>query len=203
MSTEQNDFLLRRFTVKPRHLDSYLEFWPDELLLLRKHGFAVHQAYVETDAEPKITMVLSHPDPEDGDRSMLADPVRRELDRCQEPHLFRNAVIRPVRVEGLSDLVTDRTVIMRRYWIVGDWSEFLAIWREIVPVREQYGFEFLFAVADEPKDVFTWAFTFDGQWPDFPAAQRGYYQDPARIRLRGVFDYMADYAIHPARQLVV
>lgn len=48
--------------------------------------------------------------------------------------------------------------------------------------------------------MFSWAFDFDGEWEDFPAAQRGYYRDPARVELQGVFDFMADYSIHPARQ---
>ena len=28
-----------------------------------------------------------------------------------------------------------------------------------------------------------------------------YYRDPARVELRGVFDFMADYSIHPALQV--
>ena len=47
---------------------------------------------------------------------------------------------------------------------------------------------------------FTWAFDFDG---DFADSQRDYYRDPNRVRLREVFHYMADYSIHPARQLLV
>lgn len=35
------------------------------------------------------------------------------------------------------------------------------------------------------------------------AAQRDYYRDPERVALRGVFDHMADYSIHPATQLLV
>ena len=73
----------------------------------------------------------------------------------------------------------------------------------IVPVREQYGFRCLFAVRDEPTDMFTWAFDFAGSWEEFPAAQRPYYHDPARVDLRGVFNFMADYSIHPARQLLL
>ncbi|SDB93061.1 hypothetical protein GA0111570_109101 [Raineyella antarctica] len=91
---------------------------------------------------------------------------------------------------------------MRRYSIVGEWSEFLAVWRRIVPVRERRGFCCLFAVADEAEDMFTWAFDFDGDWADVGPAQRGYHQDPERVGLRRVFDFMADYAIHPATQLM-
>jgi len=41
------------------------------------------------------------------------------------------------------------------------------------------------------------------QWSDFGAAQRPDDADPDRVALRGVFDSMADYSIHPARQLPI
>lgn len=69
-------------------------------------------------------------------------------------------------------------------------------------LRERYGFRCLFAVADEPKDQFTWAFDFERDWDDFAAVQRPYYADPKRVALRRVFDYMADYGLDPARRLL-
>lgn len=194
---------LHRFAIKPgRHLDAWLALWPLEVTLLRRHGFRVHQAYLETDAEPKLSLLYSHPDPTQGVATLAVDPERQRLDALATPHVFGNVVVREVRPEILHDeRRTSGVVIMRRYWITGGWPGFLDIWREIVPVRERYGFDCLFAVVDEAHDTFTWAFTFDGQWSEFPEAQRGYYADDARARLRGVFDYMADYAIHPARQL--
>ncbi len=123
------------------------------------------------------------------------------------PHRFANLLVRRVRVELLTRAdppsPAGRIAIIRRYSIVGDWSDFLAIWRRIVPVRERHGFRCLFAVSDEPASMFTWSFDFAGTWEEFPAAQRGYYRDPARIDLRGVFDHMADYDITPADQLPV
>ena len=77
------------------------------------------------------------------------------------------------------------------------------VYKRQVPVRARHGFDCMFAVADRPENMFTWAFTFDGDWEDFAAAQRPYYRDPDRAALRGVFDHMADYSIHPARRLVV
>lgn len=194
--------LLHRFTVKPGHLDDWLALWPEEVALRRRHGFDVHRGFVETDAEPKVTWLYSHPDPEAAEAAVRADPASADLDARKARHVFHNTVVRPVEVEVMTESV-DRTptVIMRRYSITGSWDEFLAIWRRIVPLRERHGFPCLFAVADRPKDMFTWAFGFDGAWADFPAAQRPYYHDPERIELRGVFDYMADYAIHPAREL--
>lgn len=193
---------LHRFTVRPGHLDGYLDLWRREVALLRRHGYTIHKAFVETDAEPKFTWLYSHPSPADGEAAVRADPETVDLEAARAPHVFRNTLIRPVTFE-LPSGSTDpgRLAIMRRYSIVGSWDEFLGIWRRIVPVRELQGFPFLFAVSDRPSHMFTWAFGFDGAWDDFPAAQRPYYRDPSRVALRGVFDYMADYSIHPARQL--
>jgi len=200
--------ILHRFSVRPHHLDAYLDhLWPTELAIRAEHGYTSHRAFVETDAEPKLTWLYSHPDPQAGERAVRDDPRTAELAGLKAPHVFRNLRVRPVRVERLTHATAasagDRIAIMRRYSITGSWDEFLAVWRRIVPVRERYGFRCLFAVADEPQDMFTWAFDFAGTWEDFPAAQRPYYHDPARVELRGVFDYMADYAIHPARQLLL
>ena len=101
------------------------------------------------------------------------------------------------------DSIEGRIAIMRRYDLTGSFDDFLAIWRQIVPVREKYGYRCLFAVSDREQMRFTWAFDFDGDFADFPDSQRDYYRDPDRVRLREVFHYMADYSIHPAGQLLV
>lgn len=194
--------VLHRFTVRPGHLDRWLAIWPDEVALRRRHGFTVHRGFVETDAEPKVSWLYSHPDTGAAEAALRADPAFAELVSRKAGQVFGNTTIRPVDVEVMTDSgAPPRTVIMRRYSITGHWDDFLEIWRRIVGVRERYGFPCLFAVADRPKDMFTWAFGFDGDWEDFAEAQRPYYHDPARIALRGVFDYLADYAIHPAHQL--
>lgn len=136
---------------------------------------------------------------------MTADPAMDALVLAKKPHVFGNLLVRPVQVHQLTHptpgSVAGRIAILRRYAIVGSWDEFMAIWRQIVVVREAYGFQCLFAVSDEPTNMFTWAFDFAGDFGDFPAAQRDYYNDPARVALRRVFDYMADYTITPAEQL--
>lgn len=193
---------LHRFTVRPGHLDAYVEVWAEEVAVRRRHGFTMHRAFVETDAEPKLTWLYSHPDPDGGERALSLDPQTRAIAARKAGLVFANTLVRPVEVEVMTERADPaRLAIMRRYSIVGEWEEFLTIWRRIVPVRQRYGFECLFAVADREKDMFTWAFSFDGAWEDFPAAQRPYYHDPERVELRRVFDYMADYTIHPARQL--
>lgn len=199
--------LLHRVSVKPRHEERWRELWDEERALRGEHGFVSHRAFLETLAEPKLTWLYSHPDPAAGERELVADPRWADLARRMAPHRFGNLLVRPVRVEALTRAdaasVAGRIAILRRYSIVGGWDAFLDIWRRIVPVRERYGFRCLVAVADEPKDMFTWAFDFAGSWAEFPAAQRDYYHDPARVDLRGVFDHMADYSVGPADQLLL
>lgn len=190
--SSSSEVLLDRFTVRPGHLDRWEALRAADEAVLAAQGLRVLRTFVETDAEPKVTRLLT-PSSAVGDVPGHPAEVRE--------HVFGNRVVRPVRAELLGDGVTDRTVVMRRYSIVGEWADFLAIWRRIVPVRERHGFEVLFAVADEAKDLFTWAFAMDASWEDFGAAQRGYYRDPERVELRGVFDHMADYSLHPAREL--
>jgi L-rhamnose mutarotase len=197
---------LHRHSVKPGHLDAWRPLLPRVVALWSRHGVTTHRLFLETQAEPKLTW-LYECDDRDQVAQAAADPECAELDQLLAPHVFRNVTVRPVAVERLTHAspasVEGRIAIMRRYAITGSWDEFLAIWGEIVAVREQYGFRCLFAVADRPKDMFTWAFDFAGAWEDFPAAQRPYYQDPRRVALRHVFDYMADYAITPAEQILL
>lgn len=194
--------LLHRFSVTPRHLHAWLALWPSFAGSWSQAGFALHRLFVETDAEPKVTLLASHPD--SAATALAAVPAVSDE---AVPHVFRNVLTRPVRVEVLTHAtptsIEGRIAIMRRYSIVGGWPAFLAIWRRVVAVREAYGFRCLFAVSDEPADLFSWAFDFAGTWEDFPRAQHAYYRDPERIALRGVFDHMADYSIHPARQFVL
>lgn len=198
--------LLERFTIRPRHTDAYLALWPRVVASRERHGYTWHRAFIETDAEPKVSWLLSHPDPAEGAASLEADAAASALAAELSPHVFRNRVVRLVRREVLTRAeasdVDERIAIMRRYHLTGDWPGFLELWRPIVGLRERYGFRCLFAVADEPHDLFTWAFDFAGTWAEFPGAQRDYYHDPDRVALRGVFDHMADYDIHPARQVL-
>jgi hypothetical protein len=196
--------VLHRFSVKPRHLAAYLDVLPAVVDVRTRAGFTTHRLLLETHAEPKVTWVYSHPDPEAGERAVRADPATGVLAERAAPHVFRNLLVRLVRVERMThptpESVAGRIAILRRYSIVNGWPGFLDIWRRIVDVRDAYGFRCLFAVADESAGMFTWAFDFAGDFADFPGAQRDYYHDPDRVALRGVFDYMADYAITPAEQ---
>lgn len=205
---------LDRFTVRPRHLEQWEPVFEAQRALYARHGFESVRVFIETDAEPKVTWLYEHEGRDAAAaRSLLVGCAEhRELEALAAPHVFRNRLVRPVVPEVLTrattesvrgERVAERIAIMRRYSIVGSWEDFLEVWRRIVPVREAYGFRCLFAVRDEEKDMFTWAFDFDGAWEEFPDAQRGYYRDPARVELRGVFDFMADYSLHPARQIAL
>lgn len=195
---------LHRFSVRPQHLEAYLDLWPGELALRAGHGFSVRRAFMQVHAEPKLTYLYEHDDPGANETYEGSDDVRA-LRGEAAPDVFRNTLVRPVRVEHMTPPAAapePRIAILRRYSIVGDWQDFLATWRRIVPIRERYGFRCLFAVADEPKDMFTWAFDFAGTWAELPAAQQPYYADPERAALRKVFDHMADYAVDPATILL-
>lgn len=210
--TTADVMLLDRFAVKPRHEDDFLPLWREAVALRREHGFTMHRAFLETDAEPKLSWLYSHPDPESATAELQHSPAYQQLAESLAPHVFRNRVVRPVEPWTMTTATPEsivgeqrpqRIAIMRRYAIVNGWDGFEQVWRRIVPVREKYGFRCLFAVADRPHDLFTWAFDFDGEFADFGPAQRDYYRDPERVELRKVFDFMADYSIHPARQLLL
>lgn len=210
MNQAQSTTLLHRVNLKPGHLDAWRVIWPDEVALRTEHGFASVGAFLETHAEPKLTWLHETADAAASDLGLRADPRWAEIEARKAPHVFRNLLVRPVRPELMAIPASDaatiaaetgRTVVMRRYRIVGAWSEFLDIWRRIVPLRERHGFRCLFAVADEGTNMFTWAFDYEGEWADFGAVQRDYYHDPERVALRGVFDYMADYTVTPATRI--
>lgn len=88
---------------------------------------------------------------------------------------------------------------LKRYRITPDgWEEFLEVWRRIVAVRRRHGFGILFALADREQNMFTWAIDHDG---DFDAAARSYYEDPERVELEIVENYVTDYEIRKVEVL--
>ena len=203
--TPQGQTTLHRFTIKPGHVDQYLPILDQEIALAGEHGFVTHRVFVETNAEPRVSWLYSHPDPLVGQVRLAQDERHHDLGEAKQGHVFRNLLVRPVEVEAMTTLepgdAEGRIAILRRYSIVGDWDDFLGFWRRIAPLRERHGFRVLFAVTDRPRDLFTWAFDFAGTWEEFPTAQAEYYADPERAELRSVFDHMADYLISPARML--
>ncbi len=74
----------------------------------------------------------------------------------------------------------------------GTWDEFLEVLRRIALVRIRHGFGVLFTFADKEKNVFTWAIDHEG---DFDAAAKAYYEDPERVELEVVGNYVTDYEI--------
>lgn len=215
--------LLERYAVRPHHVEAWEPLLDEQVALRTAAGFRVRRLFLETDAEPKLSCLFEHDGSDDDALQALArledTGAHLALRDRMAPHVFRNRVVRPVEPWVVTDATPaslagthgDRIAIMRRYHLVNGWNgfehvgwdDFEAVWRRIVPVRERYGFRCLFAVADRPHDLFTWAFDHDGPWSGFADAQRDYYRDPERVELRKVFDHMADYSIHPAHQILV
>lgn len=94
-----------------------------------------------------------------------------------------------------------RTTELKRYQIKpGQWDEFLEVWRRIVVVRRRHGFGVLCAFADREQNVFTWAIDHEG---DFDAAAKSYYEDPERVQLEIVENFVPGYEIRRVESLGV
>ena len=77
--------------------------------------------------------------------------------------------------------MTSTTVQLRRYRIEpGRLADFLAWFPAIVPVREQFGFRLLFALAHHENDTFTWAVSHEGDVPAFQQVEATYNASPER-----------------------
>ena len=75
------------------------------------------------------------------------------------------------------------TVQLRRYEIEpGRMADFLAWFPAVLPVREQFGFRVLFALAEQEHNTFTWAVAHDGDEADFLEVETEYKASPERAR---------------------
>ena len=71
------------------------------------------------------------------------------------------------------------TVQLRRYQVKpGEMDDFVKWWPGLLPAREQYGFEVLFAFVDESTNQFVWAVSHEGDSGDFDAAEKTYLASP-------------------------
>ena len=201
--------ILHRFTVIPGHQEVYLDkIWPREVKLRQRYGFNVLNAFIEAEELAKFTWLYSYEgDIDAAEKRLNNDPEKAALAEEKKAHYLKNDKIRRVRQELMTqateDSIKGKTAIMRRYAITNDWNEFLDVWRKIVPFRDKYGFHPLFAVSDMEENMFTWAFDFQGDFKDFEKAQLPYYKDPKRAELHYVSNYLADFYITPARQLLI
>jgi late competence protein required for DNA uptake (superfamily II DNA/RNA helicase) len=72
-------------------------------------------------------------------------------------------------------------VQLRRYQIVpGEMDAFVAWWPGLVPARQQYGFEVLFALVDGSTNQFVWAVSYEGDETEFDEAEKVYLASPER-----------------------
>ena len=89
---------------------------------------------------------------------------------------------------------------LKRYGIKPDgWEAFLSIWKRIVTVRKRHGFAVPFAYADREKNMFTWAVSHD----EFDHAARLYYDDPERVELDVVRDFVDAWEIRRVEQMII
>ena len=89
---------------------------------------------------------------------------------------------------------------LKRYKIKdGGWSEFYEIWKRIVAVRKRHGFNCLFAFEDTENNWFTWAISHE----DMDGASKRYYDDPERIELRIVENWVTEYEIRRVKQIPI
>jgi NIPSNAP len=73
------------------------------------------------------------------------------------------------------------SVQLRRYQIKpGEMDDFVKWWPGVLPAREQYGFDVLFAFVDESTNQFVWAVRHEGDSEDFDAAEKTYLASPER-----------------------
>lgn len=73
------------------------------------------------------------------------------------------------------------TIQLRRYVMEPGRLDALVDWfPAIVPVREQFGFRVLFALADREREVFTWAVALDGDQTRFTEVEATYNDSPER-----------------------
>lgn len=77
---------------------------------------------------------------------------------------------------------------LKHYNIKPDsWEEFLGAWCRLVPIRRRFGFDVLFALVDKERNLFTWAISHPG---DLEAAAKAYQEDPERIELEFISNYV-------------
>ena len=80
------------------------------------------------------------------------------------------------------------TVQLRRYLIdPGRMDDFLAWFPALLPVREQYGFRVLFALAEREHSTFTWAVATDGDEAAFTERSDTYQTSPERAAVFETF----------------
>jgi hypothetical protein len=80
------------------------------------------------------------------------------------------------------------TVQLRHYVIEpGRMADFLAWFPSLLPVREQFGFRVLFALAEHEHETFTWAVAHDGDEAAFLEVEAAYKDSPERATVFETF----------------
>ena len=93
------------------------------------------------------------------------------------------------------------TTQLKRYKVKPEcWTEFMDTWRELVVLRKKHGFGILFVLRDPETNWFTWAIDHTG---DFDSAAEAYYQDPDRVALDRIADYVGEWEITKVEAIAI
>lgn len=207
MTMEQNKdsvttTILYRVMVKPGQWDNFLEVWRGEVKLRQSYGFKVLLAFSDRE-EGMFTWSYSYSgNLDEAEKSYNNDPERAALAEKVKNYAYTNEVVREVRQELMTEQTEESakatTILLRRYSIKsGEWEPFLEVWHRIIKVRERHGFKILFALEDMEENMFTWSFSYDG---DYNEAAKRYYSDPERVDLEIVANYVTDFKVRNVRQ---
>ncbi len=219
------DGVMTQLSIVPGHEDECLRSWERAVEVRVGCGFELQNAFIETgpgvvirvadsevnkSGEERILTSLYRcdGDVEVAERNFRSDAKALELAAASRDYLVRDEETRRVASRLMKPPSVDnqgRMIVMRRYDIQNDWNEFIDVWKMILPVREEYGFECLFAVEDTEEKTFFWAFTYDGDsFSEFMRdGQKAYYADPRRVELETVNNYLAEVRLTPSRQLMI
>jgi len=191
--------ILYRVMVKPGQWDNFLEVWRGEVKLRQSYGFKVLLAFSDRE-ENFFTWSYSYSgNIEEAEKSLNNDPEWAVLAEKVKNYAYTNERVRKVRQELMTEMTEKgakaSTILLRRYSIKpGEWEGFLKVWHRIIEVRKRLGFKILFALVDEEENMFTWSFSYDG---DYNEAAKRYYSDPDRVNLEIVGNYVTDFKFKP------
>ena len=80
------------------------------------------------------------------------------------------------------------TVQLRRYQVKPDELEnFVKHWDLIIPLRQQYGFDVLFAFVDRSTNQFVWAVSREGDSDEFDVAAKRLMDSPEAAAVRAEY----------------
>lgn len=94
------------------------------------------------------------------------------------------------------------TVQLRRYQIKpGELERFVEYWDLVVPARQKYGFEVLFAFVDRSANQFVWAVSHEGSDDEFDASEKRLMESPEGAAIRAEYQAVDHLGRRPVELL--